>query len=93
MRVYRRGKELLVAACDSSLIGKKLEEGKICLEITSFYDGDVVSREELLENLRMATMANLVGEETVRTAIEGGFVDEECLLVIGGVPHAQMVVI
>ncbi|HDI10382.1 MAG TPA: DUF424 family protein, partial [Euryarchaeota archaeon] len=36
-------------------------------------------------------IANLVGERIVRAAIEAGYVREENVLIIGGVPHAQLV--
>ena len=43
--------------------------------------------------LRLATIANLVGEEVVRIAVEEGFIDESCVLRVDGIPHAQMVLI
>ncbi len=45
----------------------------------------------LLNRLRMATMANLVGENVCRIAAEHDFIDRECVITIEGVPHAQMV--
>ncbi len=50
-------------------------------------------REQLLRHLRLATIGNLVGEETVAAALEGGFIEESGIIRINGVPHAQMVVL
>jgi hypothetical protein len=92
VRTYRRGAELLVAACDSDILGKTFKDGELRIECGSFYEGEEVSAEELVTQLGQCTIANLVGKETVHAAISGGFIDEGCVIWIGGVPHAQMVV-
>jgi hypothetical protein len=89
---HSTGNELLVAACDSAILGKRFEEGELCLELRAgFYDGERVDRRLFLEVLALATIANLAGEETVGAAVEAGMVDPECVIRIGGVPHAQLV--
>ncbi len=83
-----------MAACDADLLGKVFSEGELQLEVKrEFYDGVNVTREQFVSHLRLATIGNFVGEETVQAALEEGFIEEEGVLVIGGVPHAQMVVI
>ena len=92
MRIHRHGNEVLVAACDRRLLGHVLSEGDIRLEVNpQFYEGEDASDELLLNRLDNATMANLVGGRTVGLAIRHGIIDEECILYIDGVPHAQMV--
>lgn len=87
---YDSGRERLVAACDAELVGRKLREGKLHLDVTpQFYDGFEASLDELEVLLRNATVANLVGEKVVSRAIELGYVAEENVLRIEGVPHAQ----
>jgi hypothetical protein len=82
---------ILIAACDHELLGKKLEDGDLCIEINEgFYGGEKVSMDILQRLLEMCTMANLVGKRVVRLAIEMGLVDEDCLLTVKGVPHAQV---
>lgn len=89
---HRCGNEVLIAACDSGLIGGRFEEGELCLELKAgFFDGERVDARLFLEVLALATIANLAGEETVTAAIGAGFVDPQCVLRIGGVPHAQLV--
>jgi hypothetical protein len=92
MKVYRQGTEVLVAAADADLIGRTFREGGLKLEVTTFYDGDPVSEEQFLAHLRLATIGNFVGEETVGAAIRGGFVSDTGILRVEGVPHAQMFV-
>ncbi len=92
MRVYTQGKETLVAAADADLIGKTFREGKFKIEVGTFYEGEVVSEEFFLDHLRLATIGNFVGQETIEAAKRGGYVSDEGVLWIDGVPHAQYVV-
>lgn len=92
VRIYKQGRDVLIGACDEKLIGKKFSEGKFQIEVRKeFYDGERIGKEKLKRYLENATIANLVGEEAVRCAIEIGLVDPSCVIKIKGVPHAQMV--
>ena len=91
MKVYRQGKETLVAAADADLLGKTFREGKFKIEVGKFYEGDVVSEEGFISNLKLATIGNFVGQETVEAAMRAGFVSDGGILWIDGVPHAQFV--
>ena len=92
IKIYKRGKDLLVGACDEKLLGKKFEEGKFQIEVKKeFYGGKKVTKEVLKTYLEDATIANLVGQETIKSAIEAGIIDPSCVIKIKGIPHAQMV--
>jgi hypothetical protein len=92
VRIYKQGRDVLIGACDEKLIGKKFSEGKFQIEVRKeFYDGERINKEKLKRYLENATIANLVGEEAVRCAIELGLVDPGCVIKIKGVPHAQVV--
>ena len=92
IRIYQRGNDLLLGACDEKLLGKKFEDGKFQIDVRrEFYDGERITPEALKKLLGDATIANLVGKDTIRCAIEAGVVDPECIIKIKGVPHAQMV--
>ncbi|HEY5605959.1 MAG TPA: DUF424 family protein [Thermoplasmata archaeon] len=91
MKVYRQGKETLVAAADENLLGKTFREGKLKIEVGAFYRGDLVTEEMFVSHLPLATIGNFVGKETVDAAIRAGFVSEDGILWIDGVPHAQFV--
>ncbi len=91
MKIYHVRGETLLAACDAELLGRTLSEGILRLEVReSFYRDVLVDRESLKNALKIATIANLVGERTVGVALEMGCVAEENVLYIEGVPHAQM---
>jgi hypothetical protein len=92
IKIYRQGNDVLLAACDENLIGKTFEEGEFQIEVKKdFYDGERVTPEILKKLLKDVTIANLVGDETIRHAIEIGLIDPGCVIKIKGIPHAQMV--
>ncbi|MEE9236667.1 MAG: DUF424 family protein [Thermoplasmata archaeon] len=93
LKVYERGNEVLVAACDADLLGKTFREGELKLHVKpGFYDGVSVTREQFVAHLRIATIGNFVGDETISVLLEEGFVEESGIMRIDGVPHAQLVV-
>ncbi len=92
VKVYRRGSEIVVAAADKSLLGRCLREDKVRLDVCpSFYEGEDADEEVLVSRLQMATIANLVGKETVAAAARNKLINEECVMTIEGVPHVQIV--
>ena len=92
VRVYRQGDDVVIGACDEHLLGKKFRKGKLQIDVTKrFYDGERIDKKTLESFLRDATIANLVGDETVTCAVNLGLVDPECILKIKGIPHAQIV--
>jgi len=91
VRVYRKGSETVVAACDKELLGKTFREGGKKLEITSFYEGEDADEAMLVNRLSFCTIANLVGKRTVGIAAKHRMVDEECVITVEGVPHVQLV--
>lgn len=92
IRIYKRGNDVLIAACDEELLGKTFEDGKFQIEVKkAFYDGQRITAEELKKYLIQATIANLVGKETVECAIEAGIIERDCVIKIKNVLHAQMV--
>lgn len=91
LRVYSHGGETLVAACDKDILGKTFKGRGMKITVSEgFYRGEDADEEMLVNRLQLATVANLVGKRTMEIAIKHGFVDPDCVLDIGGVPHAQM---
>ncbi len=91
LKIYKNGTNVLVAACDKELIGKKLKHGNAAIEIRrDFYEGEDVSEEELQNALQKATTANLFGEKTVNCAVKCGIIDPDSVIMIDCVPHAQI---
>jgi len=89
-----RDGKLILAVCDSELIGKKFEQGKIQLDLTTgFYKGEEKTESEILLMIQGAYILNLVGEKSVKLALKQGLIDETHILNIQGIPHAQCVIV
>jgi len=92
LKVYHIGEEVLVAVSDENCLGKEYSEGEVHLKVTKeFYGEEHADKDEVVSALCDATIANLVGEQSVATAVENGFVNPGDVMYIQGVPHAQMV--
>ncbi len=92
LKKYDTEKGLMVAACDSGVLGRELKSDNLRLHVREgFYKGDLTDGAGLIDALHEANIANLVGEDTVQCAIGEGYIDAACVIRIGGVPHAQMV--
>jgi hypothetical protein len=92
IKVFKQGNDLVIGACDENLLGKKFVDGKLQIDVAKrFYDGDRINKNKLKTFLDDATIANLVGKETVSYAIQCGYINPDCILKIKGIPHAQMI--
>jgi len=92
VKVMQHGRQLLVAACDAEILGKRLQEGEIIFEVRErFYKGSLMRIEEAMMLIRDATIVNLIGSNIVKNAVKAGLVHPEAILLISGVPHAQIV--
>lgn len=92
VRIHSASGETVLAACDHELLGLTFKEGKFRLHVSErFYNGEAIPDEILVERMRSASIMNLVGERTVSIAVSEGYVDEENIIVIDGVKHAQVV--
>lgn len=85
------GNERVTAICDKELIGKKISEGKLCLDVSKrFYEGELIDEEKLKEVLKDATNLNIVGEKSIKIALKEKVIDEKSIIKIKGIPHAQV---
>jgi len=86
------GKNVVLAICDSELLGRTLREDKIVFHIKSeFYNGGKTTVEEAVAMIENSTIVNMIGKNCVEKAIQRGYVHPEAVLLIEGIPHAQIV--
>ena len=83
----------IVAICDSELLGKRFEEGKFQLDIKeSFYKGEEKDKEEVLKVIKDMSKEdatfNIVGKESIDTALKAGIISEQGIKKIQGIPFA-----
>ena len=83
----------VVAVCDSDLIGKRFEEGKFQLDIKeNFYKGEEKSEEFIIQIMKKMSREdatfNIIGKNSVQTAIKAGIINENAVGEIQGVQFA-----
>jgi len=79
----------VVAVCDRELINTTIEHDGAAIAITeAFYGNRCVTEDEVVEALRAAENANIMGERCVALAVRHGIVDADSCIRIGTVPHA-----
>lgn len=81
----------VVAICDSDLLGKKLEEGNLQLDLSgNFFKGEEKTDEEVLEIIedqkREDATFNIVGERACELAVRCELISPGAILKISGVP-------
>jgi hypothetical protein len=92
VNIIKMGKNILLAICDSEMLGKTLRQGKIIFHIKDeFYNGGKTTVEEAVSMIENSTIVNIVGKNCVKRAIVKGYVHPDAVLQIEGVPHAQIV--
>jgi len=90
IRVIKSQRDI-VSICDSSLIGKKFEEGEYQLDLKeSFFLGKEVDEETAEDILIKMAIEDatfyIVGEEAVKVAINAGIIEENSVKHVQGIP-------
>ncbi|MEK6913253.1 MAG: DUF424 family protein [Nanoarchaeota archaeon] len=81
----------IVAICDTELLGKRFEEGNLQLDIKeSFFSGKEMNEEEVMDVIIKMSQEdatfNIIGQESINTAIKVGLIKQEEVKTIQGVP-------
>jgi len=85
-------KRILIAVCDTNLLGQRFEEGALQLDLTTaFYKGEERSPQEIGDLIRNADMVSLVGEQAIAIGIQEAVIDAQNIKRIQGIPFATAV--
>ena len=80
-------KNLMLNICDAELLGKKIVENELNMNISESYYGEkLVEHEEARTLLKNASIINMVGKETISLSLELGVGNENGIKKIDGVP-------
>jgi hypothetical protein len=87
----------IVTICDANLIGKKFEEGKFQLDVKeNFFLGKELNEEETVDVIIKMVQEDatfyIVGEESVKIAINSGLISEEEIKRIQGIPFSLLLI-
>ena len=80
-------KNLMLNICDADLLGKKIVENELNMNISESYYGEkLVEHEEARTLLKNASIINMVGKETISISLELGVENEKKKKKIAGIP-------
>lgn len=85
--------QVILAIVDEDILGKKVEQGRMQLDLNSeFYKGEEKSEEYILSCVRFASILNLVGKKSVDFALKHNLIQKEHIITISNIPHAQCII-
>jgi uncharacterized protein len=91
VRTTRYQGSTMVDICDLDLIGSKLEQNGLVINLTKeYYQQDVIEMPVAQEMLQRCDIANLVGDRIVRQALELRLAKEASVKRISGVPFLMI---
>ena len=87
VRVTNRQNKLMLNICDSSLLGKKIVDDKVTMNISkSYYCERFVEKKEAQNLLKKCSSINMVGKETVSLSVSLGIGSQQAIKEIDGIP-------
>lgn len=90
VKIHETKEGSVVCVVDKDLIDKLFEEDGLQLDLKSnFYKGEEKPIDEIGDLMRNAYALNIVGERTIKLAIEEGIVDESVVKKIANIPYYQ----
>ncbi|MBI1972916.1 DUF424 family protein [Candidatus Woesearchaeota archaeon] len=91
IKIHKAPAGEVIAVCDENILGKTLEDKKKHIKVSEhFYKGEIKDAAAIAPILETATNINLIGKEAVALGLKLGIIAEENVMVIAGVPHAQV---
>lgn len=82
---------LMVDICDLALVGTKLEQDGLVINLTKeYFQQEVIESEHAGELLKKCAIANLVGNAIVGQALEMGMAKEVSVKRVSGVPFLMI---
>jgi len=92
LKLHKNENSEVVSLCDSNLIGKTFEEGKLHIEISErFYKGEELPKERILLILKNCNNANIVGKESIKLALDNKIIEKESIIKIKKIPISYLV--
>lgn len=91
LRIMKYQGSTMINICDIDLIGTKLEQGDLVIDISKdYFQQEIIKEFQVEKLLRLCSIANLVGERIVKKAIDLRFAREQSIKRISGVPFLMI---
>lgn len=90
-KIHRSPSGIILALCDTELLGKKFEEGEAQLDLSGpYFRGVEMTEREILPAAKAAKIITLVGQRSVDFFIAEKIAHRENVKKISGIPHLQI---
>ena len=87
IRITEYQKNTMLNICDADLLGKKIIQDELIMNISESYYGErFVERDEAEDLLKNSSIINMVGKETISLSIDLGIGSENGVKIISGIP-------
>ena len=87
VRITEYQKNTMLNICDADLLGKKIIQDELIMNISESYYGErFVERDEAEDLLKNSSIINMVGKETISLSIDLGIGSENGVKIISGIP-------
>lgn len=81
MKVIAQRGERLVAACDKDIVELELDSHGVKIKVNPiFYGKELVSENELLDEIKRCTSANVIGTQVIQLLIKKRIIHEDAVL-------------
>ena len=81
IKIISQQAERLVAACDKEIINVSLLSRGIKVRATNkFYGEELVTENELIEEIKKCTQANVIGNNVIELLVRNRFIHKEAIL-------------
>jgi hypothetical protein len=91
LRIMKYQDSTMINMCDVELIGMKIEQGDLVIDISKeYFQQEIIEEFQAERLLRLCSIANLVGERIVKLAIDLRFAKEMSIKRISGVPFLMI---
>lgn len=93
-RIFQQGSDTLLAISDDGIVGKTFSSKEAEITVSKeFYCDKSCDESKVLQLVAKATIINAIGKDVINLLAKTGLVDESSVLLIGDIPHAQIITI
>jgi|SRR3989344_2023171 len=90
VKIHTKLGRQVLAICDDDILGKTFEDGDLFFEVKKdFYEGEKLNDKQVRELLINVDNFNIIGKRIIVLALELKIIDDDSIMRIKGVPHAQ----
>ncbi len=91
LRIMKYQGSIMINICDIELVGTKLEQGDMVVDLTKeYFQQEIIEESKAEDLLQSCSIANLVGERIVNRAIKLRLAKEISIRRVSGVPFLMI---